>query len=86
MQHATMTVVFDLNISVEAAPQFNLRDRTVSASDLAEHSHARRNTFLKTRQVENLCAIELQRLAVDFTGKLKRQYAHTDEVGAVNTL
>jgi hypothetical protein len=72
MQHTAMTVVFDLNISVEAAPQFNLRDRPVSAGNLAQDSHARRNSARKARQVEGLRTIELQRLAIHAVGELQR--------------
>src|SRR5215472_14425041 len=86
LQDAAMAEILDL---VERIDPTDERDGARAAGpvmDRQSHLHARLDAVFDTGDVEDLGALETERLPARPILELQRQHTHADEVGAVDAL
>src|SRR5579883_2483204 len=86
LQNPAMAEIFELIERVDAAEQRHRVDLAIRAMDAAGQLDARLQARGDAENVEPLAAVELQALAIGAVLELERQYAHADEVRAVDAL
>ena len=85
MQHATVFDVLDLDRGIDAALQANFVHSSVCHCDGAWHLLQRLNC-VETRDRHGFIAGQTQRFAAHTICELKRDNAHANKVGTVDTL
>ena len=79
-----MPEILDLLRGIEPHEQRDVLAPAVAARDRTGELRARREAARDARDVEELAAVERQRLAGGAFRELQRQHAHADQVGAMD--